>query len=302
MTQKTNAKESSLLDQFTESGESLIFIQMAKVIQDVGAIGKNQTNTHQGFKFRGIDDLYNACHDAFARHHIFSTQEVLEHLVEEGKTRNGSVNFHHRVLLKIKFHTLDGSSVESVLWGESMDTQDKGMNKAYSIAMKYALIQALMIPTADLEDPDRHTTEVAPRGSQAKPQGNSKPAASKTTQAPAKTTQEAPAAQVDDADLDPTKIICHVGKFNGTRLDQVPANYIWYLAEKWNGRGSQEDQILKAAAQKIHLQIQEEKKASQKPQEPLKDATPVDPIEDPGKPAQPTAPADDDLDDDDIPF
>jgi len=190
----------------------LIYQRMAEVISDVGAIGKNQKNQHQGFKFRGIDDLYNACHSAFAKHQVFSTQEVVSHDVKEGKTRNGSVNFHHKVLLRIRFHTIDGSFVESILWGESMDTQDKGMNKAYSIAMKYALIQALMIPTEDLEDPDAHTTELAAGNQTATkpPQTATKPRqqATKPRQQATKPPQGAtkPETEPDLGDLDPAGI------------------------------------------------------------------------------------------------
>lgn len=309
MTQKTEEKP-TLLDEFSGSRDHpMIFTQMAKVIADVGAIGKNQKNQHQGFNFRGIDDLYNACHDAFARHHIFSTQEVLEHQVTEGTTSRGAVNFHHRVKLAIRFHTLDASSVETILYGEAMDTQDKGMNKAYSIAMKYALIQALMIPVADLEDPDRHTTELAPRESQKPSQGATrKPAARQTT---SQAENQTPAAQVNDADLDPTQIICHVGKFNGTRLDKVPANYLWYLAEKWNGRGTQQDQILKAAATKLHKENLAQKAAKNEatssrpdpntgeaePEPEFKGLTHAEKVN-----SAPSESAEDDFNDDDIPF
>ena len=38
-----------------------------------------------------------------------------------------------------------------------MDSADKGMNKAMSIALKYALMQMLLIPTKEEKDPDADT-------------------------------------------------------------------------------------------------------------------------------------------------
>jgi len=44
-----------------------------------------------------------------------------------------------------------------------MDSGDKASNKAFAIAHKYALLQAYMIPTADMVDPDAETHEVQAR-------------------------------------------------------------------------------------------------------------------------------------------
>lgn len=55
--------------------------------------------------------------------------------------------------------TTDGSSVETVNVGEAMDSADKGMNKAMSIALKYSLLQMFLIPTEEPKDPDRDTPE-----------------------------------------------------------------------------------------------------------------------------------------------
>ena len=39
----------------------MIYRSIAGVIADVGAVGKDKMNKQQGFKFRSIDDVYNAC-------------------------------------------------------------------------------------------------------------------------------------------------------------------------------------------------------------------------------------------------
>jgi len=55
---------------------------------------------------------------------------------------------------------MDGSSVESIMIGEAMDSGDKSANKAMSTALKYALMQAFLIPTEELKDSDNNTYEV----------------------------------------------------------------------------------------------------------------------------------------------
>ena len=44
-----------------------------------------------------------------------------------------------------------------------MDSGDKGMNKAMSIALKYALFQLFTIPTKEDKDPDATSYEIVPQ-------------------------------------------------------------------------------------------------------------------------------------------
>ena len=54
-----------------------IYQAMAEVMKDIDAVGKNQKNQQQGFKFRGIDDVYNAVHPILAKHGVFTVPTVL---------------------------------------------------------------------------------------------------------------------------------------------------------------------------------------------------------------------------------
>jgi hypothetical protein len=136
-----------------------IFEAMAEVMRDVDAIGKNQKNQQQGFKFRGIDDVYNAVHPILAKHGVFTAPTVLTERTEERQTKSGG-NLIYRILtIKYTFFASDGSSFESTVVGEGMDSGDKGANKAMAVAHKYALLQTLCIPTEDMIDPDSQTVE-----------------------------------------------------------------------------------------------------------------------------------------------
>jgi len=133
----------------------IIFEKMIEVMSKCGAIGKNQSNRTQGFKFRGIDDLYNTMHHLMAEVGVFTTTEILETSTHEITSAKGTKGF--RVLNRYRFHfnANDGSSVFSDAMGEAVDYGDKASNKATSIAHKYALLQSFMIPTDDLQDPDK---------------------------------------------------------------------------------------------------------------------------------------------------
>jgi hypothetical protein len=132
----------------------LIFKKIPQIMHDVGAIDKGQYNRSQGFKFRGIDDVYNHMHPILAKHGVFTTAEIIDRQRTVGQTKSGSRMFHCVTSFKFRFYAEDGSYVEVDADGEAMDTGDKAANKCASIAHKYALLQTFCIPTADIKDPD----------------------------------------------------------------------------------------------------------------------------------------------------
>lgn len=134
---------------------ALIHEKMIAIMKDVSAIGKDEKNQSQGFKFRGIDTVYNDLHNLFKKHEVFCLTDVLKDTTEERKTKNGG-NLIYRVLtIEFSFVAIDGSLCKSKVIGEGMDSGDKASNKAMSIGHKYALLQAFLIPTDDKgKDPD----------------------------------------------------------------------------------------------------------------------------------------------------
>ena len=137
-----------------------IYKRMISILKDVEYIKKDKVNTGQNYKFRGIDDMYNALHELFAKHEVFICSDVLELTREERQTQKGGNLIYTLLKIKFTFQTMDGSSVESIMIGEAMDSGDKSANKAMSTALKYALMQAFLIPTEELKDSDNNTYEV----------------------------------------------------------------------------------------------------------------------------------------------
>ena len=139
--------------------EKLIFQKMTSILKETKAITKSEKNQQQGFKFRGIDNVMNELHELFAKNDVFILQEVQDFTVDARPTAKGGTLFYTRAKIKFRYMTTDGSSVETVNVGEAMDSGDKGMNKAMSIALKYSLLQMFLIPTEEPKDPDRDTPE-----------------------------------------------------------------------------------------------------------------------------------------------
>lgn len=135
----------------------VIYTALASIMEETKAIGKTEENKQQNFMFRGIDNVINELHDLFAKHKVFILPDVLEYNVSEKITKSGSLMYYTRAKIRFHFMTIDGSEVSTTNVGEAMDTGDKGMNKAMSIALKYALMQMLLIPTKDEKDPDQTT-------------------------------------------------------------------------------------------------------------------------------------------------
>lgn len=137
----------------------LIYGKMANILKETKAITKSEKNQQQGFKFRGIDNVMNELHELFAKNEVFILQEVKSFTTENRPTKSGGMNTFTRATITFRYITTDGSYVETTNVGEAMDSGDKGMNKAMSIALKYSLLQMLLIPTEEQKDPDATTPE-----------------------------------------------------------------------------------------------------------------------------------------------
>lgn len=192
--------------------KKLIYTKMQEVMKSVGVVDKGQKNSSQGYKFRGIDDMLNAVHPALIKSSVFMTVDVLEKTeqLKEVTRSNGKsgIDKHVSLLVRYTFHAEDGSSVSSTVAGEGLDSGDKATNKAMSAALKYAFIQTFCVPTADLDDADSETPEIAPaapKTEKAEPSDSGKVKTytfRKAGQAPLAATGTTPASNNSSNDLD----------------------------------------------------------------------------------------------------
>ena len=129
----------------------------------VDGIGKDRKNEQQNYKFRGIDDVYNALSSTLAKNGLLMLPRVLSREVVERVSAKGSVLFY--VTVEAEFDLVaseDGSTHTIKTYGEAMDSGDKATNKAMSAAYKYAAMQAFCIPTEGDNDADATTHAVKP--------------------------------------------------------------------------------------------------------------------------------------------
>lgn len=156
------------MDQSANTKSPAIYPALIKANKAIGAIAKNNANQQQHFMFRGVDDVYNELHPILAECGIVIIPEVVNYEVSERQARNG-VLLYTRATILHHFTAEDGSHVTTKVVGEAMDSGDKGMNKAMSIALKYALFQLFTIPTKEDKDPDATIYEIVPQAAEATP-------------------------------------------------------------------------------------------------------------------------------------
>jgi len=138
-----------------------IYTAINKVMEEVGAIGKNKKNVQgSGFMYRGIDDVMNALNPAMIKNKVFVSPEVLDQIREERQTQKGSNLIYSILKIKYTFYTDDGSNVSATVIGEAFDSGDKATNKAMSIAFKYACFQVFCIPTEEMREPEAESHDV----------------------------------------------------------------------------------------------------------------------------------------------
>lgn len=140
--------------------EQKIYKAIVGVMRDIGAIGKDQTNTFDKYKFRGIDDVYNALQPALVKNGVFSAPNLLELNQEDRVSRKGDSMIYTSVKVEYTFFADDGSYIKVVVPGEAADRSDKSINKAMSAAYKYACFQTFCIPTEEMKDADAESPEV----------------------------------------------------------------------------------------------------------------------------------------------
>ena len=137
-----------------------IFEAIGGVMADIGAIQKNDVNTFDKYKFRGIDAVYNAVQPALIKNGVFIVPELLDLTQSDRLSKKGDVQIHTRVTVKYTLHASDGSSIGAVFPGEAVDRSDKSINKAMTAAYKYMIFELFCIPTEDLNDADKDSPEI----------------------------------------------------------------------------------------------------------------------------------------------
>lgn len=129
---------------------------LTEVRRLVGHVGKGETaSMGRGgtFQFRGIDAVVNAVAGPMAAVGVLVLPRVLNMDRQVVTTNSGQQMMNVVVTTQFSFHGPAGDSLSVTTYGEAADSGDKAASKAQSVALRVALLQALMLPT-DEPDPD----------------------------------------------------------------------------------------------------------------------------------------------------
>lgn len=132
---------------------SKIHEAMAKAMDEICRLGiaKTQKNTQQGYNFRGIDAAMSEMSPILVRNGITVTPEYSEASFEWREKDAGKFLRFALVKGAFTFAADDASFVRSVVYGEAMDSGDKALTKAQSVAFRTALFQTFVVPLVAMD-------------------------------------------------------------------------------------------------------------------------------------------------------
>ena len=244
--------------------------KLAGILSQTGRLKKEGHNEHFNYDFITESTLSGAVRDLLAAAGVFLftsviSQEVRE-IVQPGKQEQGE----RRTLLTLVTteHTfVDGDSGESFTvksQGHSLDNGDKGVYKAITGAVKYALYKNFLFPTGD--DPEianeagdggyGGARTAAPRPAP-RAEGVRNPPAAPVAQATLPGVprdpgvgQEGPAVPGGRWEI----VVVHFGKNKGIKLGDLDQNSLSWYAYQWEpkpfgpqNRISDQDRLLRKA-------------------------------------------------------
>jgi hypothetical protein len=138
-----------------------VYQAINKVQAALAKVGISKNSQAMGYKFRGIDAVYNHLAPLIAEHGLCILPRMLSRQCEERVSAQNKALFY--VTVEAEFDLVcseDGSKHTVKTFGEAMDSGDKATNKAMSSAFKYACFQAFCIPTEADNDTENETHEV----------------------------------------------------------------------------------------------------------------------------------------------
>lgn len=111
--------------------------------------------------FRGIEAAMNEMSPILVNHGITVTPKYSELNVIERAKDNGKFSRFVTIKGQFTFAADDGSCVVSETYGEAMDSGDKAVIKAQSVAFRTALFQQFVVPTMSMDSELDQTDEEA---------------------------------------------------------------------------------------------------------------------------------------------
>lgn len=116
-------------------------------------IGKTQKNEQQNYRFRGVEQAMNEMSPIMVNHKITVASRYSDLTVTErvkGDPKDAKATRFVTIKGAFTFTAEDDSSIVAEAYGEAMDSGDKAVIKAQSVAFRTALFQLFVVPTMSM--------------------------------------------------------------------------------------------------------------------------------------------------------
>ena len=146
-----------------------IYEKMALITAEIGVVEKNlkvQVNKNSSYKAVSERDVLDAVKPIEQKYRVYSypaSRQIVDRDVLVKETEyNGQVTRTNTLFMRVetvyRFVNIDHpeESIETVCYGDGLDTGDKATGKAMTYADKYALMKAYKLSTGD--DPDKEAS------------------------------------------------------------------------------------------------------------------------------------------------
>lgn len=132
-----------------------LFAKLVEVAQAIDHVEKGGRNTAQSYDYvRAVDVARIVRKELSDRGVVPITSTRVVSVEPAGQTRSGAIQYLTTIAGTVTFHDSESSDLVSFdIVGQGIDTGDKGIYKAITGALKYALTTAFLIPN-EADDPE----------------------------------------------------------------------------------------------------------------------------------------------------
>lgn len=135
-----------------------IYAKIANIQQDIHTVIKSGENTFHHYKYAKERDVIAEVKPLLGREGIAITHSVIkEEEVTHGITKAGDPKYLTKLTIRFRLTNVKDKDdfIEADAIGSGQDGEDKGVPKAYTMALKYFLSKQFLIETGDDSEQDR---------------------------------------------------------------------------------------------------------------------------------------------------
>jgi len=128
-----------------------ILKKMAAVMADVDYLQKGEKNSFHNYTYVGERQVKEALHAAFVKHGIVPKFDFVSAEIRDwAPTGKGKAQYLTEIAMTYAFYDVEtGECLSGTSVAHGIDGEDKGVYKAITQGIKYALTSAFLIPTGD---------------------------------------------------------------------------------------------------------------------------------------------------------